>query len=674
LLIQENQERDLKSTPVTRDKSNESTGAIHEVLRNVDAARLFESAPDAVVLMDGQGRIAVVNAQVEKIFGYRREELVGEPVEKLIPERFRTGHIEHRVGFTAVPRSWSMVAGLELYGRHRAGHEFPVEISSSPLETEEGVLILSAIRDVSDLARGKERKRNEEAIAAQLKFETLLAELSTIFISTPASQVDGQIQQAQKLICEVFGLDRSTLALVPSEVADINITHSWAAEGIEPTPRVTRKDLPWIVPRLLSGQRVSFARTDDLPDAAAVDKETYRRYGQKSSAIFPLSAEGKVIGALSFGSLRAEPEWSPALLERLSLVAHVFANALVRAQADERLHQAYDQIEQLKQRLEKANLYLREETKLEHQHHNIIGQSEAIRSVLKNAEQVANTGSTVLILGETGTGKELIARAIHESSSREARTMVKVNCAALPASLVESELFGREKGAYTGALTREVGRFELANDSTIFLDEIGELPLELQAKLLRVLQEGEFERLGSSKTIQVNVRVIAATSRHLPTAVKEGKFREDLFYRLNVFPIQLPPLRERKEDIPALTWHFVRELGRRMARNIESIRSTTMEGFQRYPWPGNVRELRNVIERALIVNPGPIFQAELPGREEAGPIAGSTMEEMERQHILQTMNRSGWRIRGKSGAAEILGLKPSTLESRMKKLKISRLR
>jgi transcriptional regulator with GAF, ATPase, and Fis domain len=361
-------------------------------------------------------------------------------------------------------------------------------------------------------------------------------------------------------------------------------------------------------------------------------------------------------------------------LERLSLVAHVFANALVRAQADERLHQAYDQIEQLKQRLEKANLYLREETKLEHQHHNIIGQSEAIRSVLKNAEQVANTGSTVLILGETGTGKELIARAIHESSSREARTMVKVNCAALPASLVESELFGREKGAYTGALTREVGRFELANDSTIFLDEIGELPLELQAKLLRVLQEGEFERLGSSKTIQVNVRVIAATSRHLPTAVKEGKFREDLFYRLNVFPIQLPPLRERKEDIPALTWHFVRELGRRMARNIESIRSTTMEGFQRYPWPGNVRELRNVIERALIVNPGPIFQAELPGREEAGPIAGSTMEEMERQHILQTMNRSGWRIRGKSGAAEILGLKPSTLESRMKKLKISRLR
>jgi len=282
----------------------------------------------------------------------------------------------------------------------------------------------------------------------------------------------------------------------------------------------------------------------------------------------------------------------------------------------------------------------------------------------------------VLILGETGTGKELLARNIHELSRRRARPMVKVNCAALPGSLIESELFGREKGAYTGALTREIGRFELANESTIFLDEIGELPLELQAKLLRVLQEGEFERLGSPRTIRVNVRVIAATSRNLLAGVKEGRFREDLFYRLSVFPIQVPPLREHKEDIPALVWHFIRDLGSRMGRNIESAQSSTMDGFQRYSWPGNIRELRNIIERSLIIFPGEVFQAEIPiGDEGIRPRnASSTLQEVERIHILLILDGAGWRIRGKGGAAEILGLKPSTLESRMKKLNISRRR
>jgi formate hydrogenlyase transcriptional activator len=345
-------------------------------------------------------------------------------------------------------------------------------------------------------------------------------------------------------------------------------------------------------------------------------------------------------------------------------------SALKKLQAQ--LQIAYSEIEKLKERLEMENACLREEILLEHDHHEILGQSKAIRRVLKQAEQVGPTDTTVLILGETGTGKELMARTIHELSCRKDRPMVKVNCAALPTSLVESELFGREKGAYTGALTREVGRFEFAHDSTIFLDEIAELPLELQAKLLRVLQEGEFERLGSPKTIKVDVRVLVATSRNLTAAVKEGRFREDLFYRLNVFPIHVPPLRERIEDVPALTWHFVRVLGRKMGRNIESIRSNTMEAFQWYAWPGNVRELRNVVERSLIVNSGPIFQAELPSSEEPNSVTDYTLEEVERRHILETMKRSGWKIRGKSGAAQILALKPTTLESRMKKLKISR--
>jgi transcriptional regulator with GAF, ATPase, and Fis domain len=250
--------------------------------------------------------------------------------------------------------------------------------------------------------------------------------------------------------------------------------------------------------------------------------------------------------------------------------------------------------------------------------------------------------------------------------------MVKVNCAAMPATLIESEFFGREKGAYTGALTRETGRFELANHSTIFLDEIGELPFELQSKLLRVLQEGEFERLGSPRTLRVDVRVIAATNRNLEILVKEGKFREDLYYRLSVFPIEVPPLRERREDIPALVWHILKNQCKRMGRNIESIQPATLKAFQGYSWPGNVRELGNVIERFLILNPGVVFRAEVPGMDSISNENGQALDGVDRRHIEQVLVQTRWRIRGKGGAAELLGLKPTTLEARMKKLEIVR--
>jgi PAS domain S-box-containing protein len=332
--------------------------------------------------------------------------------------------------------------------------------------------------------------------------------------------------------------------------------------------------------------------------------------------------------------------------------------------------EANQEIESFKER--KKNVYLREEIKVEQNHQEVVGQSQAIRRVLMSVEQVALTSSSVLLLGETGTGKELIARAIHRNSSRKDRLMVIVNCAALPATLVENELFGREKGAYTGALTREIGRFELAHESTIFLDEIGELPLELQAKLLRVLQEGEFERLGSSRTIQVDARLIVATSRNLEAAVSDGKFREDLYYRLNVFPIHIPPLRERREDIPMLTWHFLRDLGGRMGREIQTVQASTMNSFENYRWPGNVRELRNVIERHLISYKGPVFEAELPPMVRAFGSAEDTAEEVERNHIHRVLERTGWRIRGQGGAAQKLDLKPTTLESRMRKLGIFR--
>ena len=280
----------------------------------------------------------------------------------------------------------------------------------------------------------------------------------------------------------------------------------------------------------------------------------------------------------------------------------------------------------------------------------------------------------MLLLGETGTGKEVLAQAIHEASARNNRPMVKVNCAALPATLIESELFGREKGAFTGALARQAGRFEIADGSTIFLDEVGELPLELQLKLLRVLQEGEFERVGSTKTIKVDARVIAATNRPLAQAVAEGKFRQDLYYRLDVFPIEVPPLRDRLEDIPFPSWIFVKEFSNSMGKPIEEIAETSMAALIDYPWPGNIRELRNVIERAMILSRGPMLQIKLghttsrPQPAKNTPVA--TLEGAERSHILQALERCGWRIRGLNGAAEQLDIKPTTLESRMKKLGI----
>ena len=332
-------------------------------------------------------------------------------------------------------------------------------------------------------------------------------------------------------------------------------------------------------------------------------------------------------------------------------------------------------MEQEKARLEAQNIYLQEEIQTEHNFEEIIGASSAIKKVFKAIEQVAATDSTVLLVGETGTGKELIARAIHNLSKRKDRVLVKVNCAAIPAGLIESELFGHEKGAFTGALARKIGRFELADGATIFLDEIGDLPLELQAKLLRVLQEGECERVGSPKTLTVNVRVIAATNRDLEKTVQQGGFRPDLYYRLNVFPIQLPALRERREDIPLLVKYFAGKHGAKQGKKIETIPQTIMEALQGYSWPGNVRELENVIERAVILTPGLVLELGewLPNAGAAsGATAPTTLEELERVHILETLARTGWRVSGEKGAAKLLGLKPTTLEARMQKLGITR--
>lgn len=342
-----------------------------------------------------------------------------------------------------------------------------------------------------------------------------------------------------------------------------------------------------------------------------------------------------------------------------------------RRKAEESLREALKEVKQFKNQLREENLYLKEEFNLLHSHEDIVGNSEAVRTVLMQIEQVAGTESTVLIQGETGTGKELVANAIHGLSSRKGRLMIKVNCAALPPTLIESELFGREKGAFTGALSKQIGRFELADASTIFLDEIDALPLELQAKLLRVLESGEFERLGSPRTVKVDVRIISATNRDLARLVSEGRFREDLYYRLNVFQITVPPLRERREDILPLVWSFVQELSKRMGKRIESIPQKGVEALQAYPWPGNVRELRNVTERAMIITTGPVLHLDVPKIAHSQDQSG-TLEEAEKRHIIEALNTTGWRVSGKDGAAEILGINPKTLESRMQRLDIQR--
>jgi transcriptional regulator with GAF, ATPase, and Fis domain len=403
------------------------------------------------------------------------------------------------------------------------------------------------------------------------------------------------------------------------------------------------------------------------------------------------SFDKKPIGLIAV--IGRKPLKYPALAEAiLKLVAVRAAGELERILAGEALQKSHDELERrveertvelrtalseiktMKDKLEAENIYFRRENKMKHHFENILGQSDGLKYVLYRAEQVAPSNATVLILGETGTGKELIASAIHKLSPRKDRPLITVNCAALPSTLIESELFGREKGAFTGADTRQVGRFEVAHQSTLCLDEIGELPMEIQAKLLRVLQNNEFERLGSSNTVKVDVRIVATTNRNLEEQVRKGQFRQDLYYRLNVFPITVPPLRQRKEDIPLLVEAFIERYSRKLGRQILSIQKEAMRMLQDYPWPGNVRELENIIERAVILCHGPVLHLADKLKISSLPISSTlrTLDETERNQILKILSETRWRIEGKDGAAAILGLHASTLRSRMHKLGIDR--
>ena len=574
---------------------------------------LFEFSPDAIVLADNQGRITKVNAQLERIFGYPRSELLGAFVEVLLPERFHALHPVHRKAYVAQPRTRPMGIGLELYGRRRDGTEFPVDIMLSPVETPDGRVTLTVIRDIS------ERKSAERALRQSEQKLRALFEFSPDAIVV--TDKEGRLTEANAQVEKLFGYSREELMgqsvemLIPERFRQTHPAHRsqyHGKAGIRPMGR---------------------------------GLELYGR--RKDGTEFPVDI---MLGPIATAEGRV-------------------AMSIVRDLSEKK------EREEALRRAELERRYLEEELNTEHRFEDIIGESLGLRRVLKQVETVAATDVTVLILGETGTGKDLIARAIHELSSRRDRTLVKLNCAAIPTGLLESELFGHERGAFTGAITQKIGRLELANKGSLFLDEVGDLPVEIQPKLLRALQEKEFERLGGTRTIPVDARLIAATNRDLAKMVADKEFRSDLYYRLRVFPILVPPLRDRREDIPLLVRYFVDMHARKLNRRIETIPDEVMRALWEWDWPGNIRELENFIERAVILSKGPGLRAPLSELEIPGGITvemNSNLENADREHILRVLRQAKGAIGGPSGAAVRLGLKRTTLNSKLKKLGIKR--
>jgi transcriptional regulator with GAF, ATPase, and Fis domain len=510
-----------------------------------------------------------------------------------------------------------------------------------------------------------------------LEFEKLLSTLAAAFLNLPLDKIDGEIERGLERVAEFLGADRGQISQYSEDRETIQITHRYVRPGIPPHPLKSVKTdrmFLWYKQTLESKGLIVFENLpENLPPEAEFERKFCIQHGIKSTIAFPLwTGQDEPDGYIGFVFLREKKSWLPKCIDRVHFIGQIFSNILNHKQTKESLKKAFDEIKQLKDLLEAENVYLKEEIKIESSYGDLLGHSEAMKTVMGQVQQVAGTDSTVLVYGETGTGKELAARAIHKLSTRASKPMVRVNCAAIPETLIESELFGHEKGAFTGASSTRIGRFELADGSTIFLDEIGELSTGLQAKLLHVLELQEFERVGGTETISVDVRVVAATNKNLVDEVREGNFREDLFYRLNIFPVQMPPLRQRKEDIPMLVWAFIQELSVKMGKIIETIPRKSMEKLETYSWPGNVRELRNVIERAMILTKGKALHVEMPQLSISSQSQSLGLQDVEKGHIMDVLSMTNWKVRGENGAAELLHLKPSTLESKMQKLCINR--
>jgi formate hydrogenlyase transcriptional activator len=512
-------------------------------------------------------------------------------------------------------------------------------------------------------------------LAETLDFESALAEVSASLLAAPADGFERELDRAIERLALFFGADRGSVLLFEDD-RTTKVVAAFAAAPLVPLQKGTTNVLPNWTDRARRGLGFTLRGPEDIPESWVEEREWAALNGIKSNLMFPLHIGDRPIGLLSFTSIEEARDWSPELHARFRLFGEILASAIDRARAERELRRSLAEISRLKERAEAENVVLREEVRDAQGFDEIVGRSAALRHVLHLVEQVAPTGSAVLVTGETGTGKELVARAIHSHSQRGERPFVAVNCAALPGTLIESELFGYERGAFTGALQRRLGRFEVATGGTIFLDEIGDLPADIQGRLLRVLQEGTFERLGSSHTIRTDARIIAATNRSLEASVADGRWRADLYYRLRVFPIEVPPLRERREDIPLLVWYFVTRKRTTLGRAVTRIPDRTMAALEAYDWPGNIRELENVVERALILSPGDTLLVDdrtfsAPGRPRPEPGA-FRLEDVERTHILKVLGECGWRIAGRGNAAERLGMNRSTLRSRMEKLGIER--
>ena len=534
------------------------------------------------------------------------------------------------------------------------------------------------------LASALERVKAFDRIQYAMHFDRLLSEISARYINLPSSDIVQFMQKDLGRLGSFLNVERCVFYLVGKKQGTFQIDDRftwWLEEDSDYVKKVRAwvkanstyiDNFQYCFDKWNRGEVVQFSKPDDLPAEASQLKQIHRKIGTQSWLSVPVSVGGSIVGALTIATLRSQHVWSEDLIPRIRLFGEIFANAIKRKEHEAALRKALTEIKYLKQQVEADYVYLRDELTLEHKFEEIIGKSDVLKTVLFKVEQVAPTDSNVLILGETGTGKELIARAIHHASKRSERPLIKVNCAALAPNLIESELFGHEKGAFTGAEKQRIGRFELADGASLFLDEIGELPVELQPKLLRVLQEGEFERLGGSRTLRVDVRIIAVTNRNLEKEVEKGRFRSDLWYRLNSFPISIPPLRDRLEDIPLFVTHFVKQYSAKIGKHFDKIPKKIIQQLTRYSWPGNIRELDNIISRAVIISEEGNLQISLPEFPHPNSPDQSSYKEMEKTFILQTLRDSGWKIEGREGAAHKLSLKPSTLRNKMKRLQISR--
>ena len=502
----------------------------------------------------------------------------------------------------------------------------------------------------------------EEQLARERDRLRTLLEVNNAVVSCLSSKQLFQVISAS--LRRTFGLDYASLLIHDPEIGALRLQMLDFPDGVG----AIREDAVVPLDDSLPGCvfRTSEGRLANVEEARALFKTTgdiLQREGLKCLCCTPLISRGAALGTLNLGS-RLENFFAPGDLQFYSQVAGQIAIALDNALS-------YQRIEELNDRLAEEKVYLEDEIRTDNPFEEIVGQSRSLKAVLKQVETVAPTDSTVLILGETGSGKELVARAIHDLSSRRQGTFVNLNCAAIPTGLLESEMFGHEKGAFTGAIAQRIGRFELAHRGTMFLDEVGEIPLELQTKLLRVIQERDFERLGSSRTIRTDARLVAATNRDLAAMVEERLFRADLYYRLNVFPITVPPLRDRPDDIPLLVRYFVQQYARRMNRRILTIPAASMRALARYHWPGNIRELQNFIERAVILSPGPVLQAPVRELKHGGAAPGAvTLEAAQSEAILRALRDSAGRVGGEHGAAARLGMKRTTLQAKMRKLGI----